>query len=168
MKDLKDFINEKLDINAQYDSFGFHPENKIELLDLIRALLPERGPKGNYNDIDVSKITDMSGLFSDEPLFNGDITKWNTKRVKNMAGMFMNTGAFNRDISGWDTSNVENMDAMFYCAWAFKKDISKWNVKKVKHNMDIFERCPLEDKPEFQPKFKTRDIRKITIRKIQK
>ena len=43
---------------------------------------------------DVSLVTNMSGLFKDYELFNGDITKWNTESVTNMESMFSGATSF--------------------------------------------------------------------------
>ena len=67
MKNLKEFITEKLRVNKDsISSKGkvktkYHPENKEELEKLIKKLLNERGENADLNDIDVSQIDDMSG-----------------------------------------------------------------------------------------------------------
>ena len=59
-------------------------ENKKELIGFIKQRIKEQGPKCDLNDIDVSKIDDMSFLFSDSK-FNGDISGWDVSNVKNMS-----------------------------------------------------------------------------------
>ena len=93
---------------------------------------------------DVSRVTDMSALFSiedprayrdpktrDTASFNADISKWDVSRVTNMADMFYGATSFNVDISKWDVSRVTNMANMFYGAASFNVDISKWDVSRV-------------------------------------
>jgi surface protein len=46
--------------------------------------------------------------------FNQDIGSWNVSKVTDMHGMFWNAVDFNQDISGWDVSKVTNMKAMFH------------------------------------------------------
>ena len=87
-------------------------ENKKELIGFIKQRIKEQGPKCDLNDIDVSKVTDMSHLFYWSK-FNGDISKWDVSKVEGMNGMF-NNSLFNDDISKWDVSNVEDMYCMFY------------------------------------------------------
>merc|ERR1719331_1533084 len=74
-------------------------------------------------------------MFQSVTTFNGDISKWDVSRVTDMSGMFFETESFNGDISKWDVSSVTDMNAMFFDAQAFNGDISKWDVSKVT-NMD--------------------------------
>ncbi|MFV0505830.1 MAG: BspA family leucine-rich repeat surface protein [Bacteroidales bacterium] len=84
---------------------------------------------------DVSKITDMSGMFSGATAFNnGDKSlNWESKTaaVTSMANMFQNATAFNQDISGWDVSKVTDMSGMFTGASAFNQNISPWNISSL-------------------------------------
>ena len=49
--------------------------SKRELKALIKQRIEEQGPNCDLNDIDVSRITDMSYIFFRSP-FKGDISKW--------------------------------------------------------------------------------------------
>ena len=64
MKSLVQFIQEKLVIKTS-TSFNhkYFPETAKELEDLIKKRINKEGREANLNDIDVSKITDMSSLF---------------------------------------------------------------------------------------------------------
>jgi surface protein len=44
-----------------------------------------------------------------QPNFNQDIGSWNVSKVTDMHGMFWNADDFNQDISGWDVSKVTNI-----------------------------------------------------------
>ena len=53
----------------------YFPQTKDELRSLIKQRIEDEGNEVDLNDIDVSAITDMSGLFSWID-FNGDISGW--------------------------------------------------------------------------------------------
>ena len=150
MKNLKEIIQEKLKIGSKskVNQYKYHPQNRGELLDLVKKLIQERGNNANLNDIDVSKIDDMNTLFymriNDE--FNGDISEWDVSNVTDMHAMFKES-KFNGNISNWDVSNVTNMNRMFEKS-KFKGNISEWNVNVDPEWMDnMFKRCPLEKNP---------------------
>ena len=152
MKSLTNYIQEKLVIkkNKRID-YKYFPQTKKELKDIIEQRIKEEGNKVDLNDIDVSKITDMSYLF-DDTTFNGDISNWNVSNVTNMHNMFFNCRTFNQDISKWDVSNVTNMSSMFKWCKTFNQDISEWDVSNVRFSLFMFTNCPIEEK--HKPKFK--------------
>ena len=94
MKNLREYIT----LNES-EMGSLRPTNRDELVRLINQRIKEQGPKCDLNDIDVSKITDMSYLF-DDTNFKGDISKWDVSNVKNMSGVFQYSD-FNGDISDW-------------------------------------------------------------------
>ena len=180
MKSLKSYIQEKLIIkksNKQSNNnYKYFPKTKEELKDIIVNRIKAEGNKVDLNDIDVSKITDMSSLF-ERTDFNGNISTWDVSNVTDMSRMFWGCKEFNQDISDWDVSNVTDMHSMFYkCskfnqdisewdvsnvtdmsymfAWCedFNQDISSWDVSKVKYFNNIFYNCEIEEK--YKPKFK--------------
>jgi surface protein len=108
---------------------------------------------------DTKEVTNMSGLvygsFPDSfGTFNQNIGNWNTSKVTNMSTMFTRQPLFNQDIStkvvsvsgvsytAWSTSNVTNMNAMFYIAndaiGNFNQNINNWNTAKVTNMTDLF------------------------------
>lgn len=150
-------IKEKLDIKpitktrlSELSQYNFFPNTKEELIEIIVKRINEEGLECDLNDIDVSKITDMSYLFSEYDEtdkarpnkhkemhnFDGDISKWNVSNVKNMRNMFAGS-AFGGGISEWNVSNVTNMSGMFMGSY-FNDDISKWDVGKVTDMSDMF------------------------------
>ena len=174
MKSLTHYIQEKLIIKK--NKYNYFPQTNEELKAIIKKRIKEEGKKVDLNDIDTSKITDMSHLFENTN-FNGDISNWNVSNVKNMNSIFASCKKFNSDISSWDVSNVTNMSYMFFwcelfnqdiSSWdvsnvndmnnmfyhckSFNQDISSWDVSNVKINNFIFDNCPIEEK--YKPKFK--------------
>ena len=120
MKSLVQFIQEKLIIKKS--KYNYFPETKAELKHIIKKRIKEEGNEVNLNDIDVSKITDMSYLFEDTD-FNGDVSNWDVSNVTEMNSMFSGCKSFNGDLSNWDVSNVKDMDFMFYNCKVFNQDI---------------------------------------------
>lgn len=72
----------------QKEQFKYFPQTKEELRNLIEQRIKVEGNKVNLNDIDVSAITDMSGLFEILKDFNGNISKWDVSKVTDMIRMF--------------------------------------------------------------------------------
>ena len=151
MKQINKYIQERLHINKDTGNhdhhYNYHPKTKDELKKLVNKLIKERGDDADLNDIDTSKITDMSYLFY-EFEFNGDISNWDVSNVEDMSYMFMGskfTGE-NGDISKWDVSNVYDMSSMFSYS-EFNGDISNWDVSNVKYMRGMFYKSPLEKNP---------------------
>ena len=89
MKSLQEIILEKLKIRkTNKPSYKYFPKTKENLQHLLKQLIKKRGNEGNFNDIDVSNITDMSYLFDYMKEFNGDISKWDVSNVTDMKYMF--------------------------------------------------------------------------------
>ena len=149
MKSLTSYIQEKLVIKkstsnkSKVASYTYFPETKEELKVIISQRIKDEGNEVDLNDIDVSKITDMSCLFYSKKNFNGDISNWDVSNVTNMSNMFYNCNKFNQDISNWDVSNVTDMYSMFCECSEFDKDVSAWNVSNVKDKSGIFNNCPI-------------------------
>ena len=128
MKQINYYILERLHINKDTGNrhYNYHPKTRDELKELVDKLIKERGYDADLNDIDTSKITDMSELFY-YSRFNGDISNWDVSNVKDMSCMFCEskfTGE-NGDISNWDVSNVKNMRRML--TWSpLEKNPPKW------------------------------------------
>ena len=118
-----------------------HPTTKEELAEEISIRL-DRG-QTNLNDIDTSKITDMSSLFyhvfQRRAVKDIDVSLWNTSNVTSMSYMFFGCSIFNCDISNWDVSKVNNMTCMFYGCYLFNQNLDKWNVGKRVNVREMFE-----------------------------
>lgn len=117
------------------------PMTIVQLAQLIKYNVRLHGWECNLNHIDVSNITNMSGLFAypwpystdvrtyDLNAFNGDISQWDVSNVIDMSFMFHHSD-FTGDISQWDVSNVADMSFMFYDS-VWNGDISNWDVSNV-------------------------------------
>ena len=118
-----------------------HPTTKYELAEEISIRL-DRG-QTNLNDIDTSKITDMSSLFyhvfQRRAIKNIDVSLWDTSNVTDMSYMFFGCSIFNCDISNWDVSKVNNMTCMFYGCYLFNQNLDQWNVGKRVNIREMFE-----------------------------
>ena len=100
----------------------YFPQTKEELRNLIKRRIKDEGNEVNLNDIDVSAITDMSGLFEILKDFNGNISKWDVSHVTDMSYMFFGCVSFNQDLSDWDVSQVTDMSSMFFGCASFNQD----------------------------------------------
>ena len=117
--------------------YKFFPMTKTKLQQIIKQQTDKYGNKVDLNNINVSKITDMSHLFQNLK-FNGNISEWDVSNVTDMYAMFASS-LFNGDISKWNVSNVINMSAMFFNS-KFNQDIPDWNVSNVTNMSSMFEK----------------------------
>jgi surface protein len=134
----------------------------------------------NINDIisgwDVSKVTNMTEMFSfcktfNQPLnswvintstvenvnmsvmfrycetFNQPLNNWNVSRVTNMGGMFTNCKTFNQPLNNWIVSQVENMKSMFSGCLRFNQPLNDWNVSRVTNMGSMFTNCKTFNQP---------------------
>lgn len=150
MKSLTKFVQEMYVNKIKRNKYKYFPKTKEELKDIITQRIKQEGNECDLNDIDVSKITDMSQLFENTN-FNGNISDWDVSNVKNMGFLFSGLLDFNGNVSNWDVSNVVDMRYMFYECLKFNRDISKWDVSNVKNMTNIFRGCPIEEK--YKPNF---------------
>ena len=115
------------------------PKTKDELQRMIKKEINKNGWNCDLNHIKTHKITDMSNLFgfgSGLKKFNGDISKWDVSKVENMSGMFSDS-KFNGDISNWDVSKVKDMNRMFFNS-EFNQPLNDWNVSNVENMESMF------------------------------
>ena len=171
MKSLKNFINEgfKLGKNkvSKTTERKYFPKNIDELREILYERL-EEDKNADLNDIDVSKIDNMSNLFKRFDPHDIDISEWDVSNVKNMNEIFRDCKNFkgeglenwnvrnvrqmvmsfegcknlNCDLSYWDVSSVQDMRSMFReCASFEGIGLENWDVSNVKYMTNMFRKC---------------------------
>ena len=153
MKNLNQYIKEKLIINKDYHDAMIVVKSFDELRKIIEDRYDKLGPGTkqdpiDFNDIDVSNIDSFCGkydrgLFAETKFKYIDISDWNVSNVTDMSYMFFNCRLLKSvgDISNWDISNVTGMSFMFCSVANFNQDISKWNVSSVETMEAMFDYC---------------------------
>ena len=101
-------------------------------------------PIGNW---DVSHVTNMNRMFSQAIRFNQPIGNWDVCNVTNMVSMFEETRSFNQPIGSWDVGHVTDMSYMFYQATNFNQPIGNWDVSKVTNMYQMFENAQNFNQP---------------------
>lgn len=121
--------------------------NDSNIYDLVDAYLDDKSrlPADLQNvpigDWDVSRVTDMEGLFNGKVNFDEPLNDWNVINVKNMRSMFFEAENFNQPLNKWHVTNVENMGSMFSYCEKFNQPLRKWNVSKVENMRQMFMGC---------------------------
>ena len=101
----------------------------------------------NPNYWDVSKVTDMSDLFSNCRYFNEDISDWDVSNVTDMERMFESAESFNQPLNKWDVSSVIDMNSMFESAESFNQPLNRWNVSSVNNMERMFKQAESFNQP---------------------
>ena len=152
MKKINNYITEKLHITKDTGKdipYTCHPKDRDELREILKERLA-KDKNADLNDIDVSKITNMLGLFEGLDPHNIHIEDWNVSNVKDMSHMFYACINFNCDLSTWDVSNVKDMIWMFTNCKKFDCDLNFWNVSNVEDMYNMFSGCKsLKNKPSW-------------------
>ncbi|MEQ9306096.1 MAG: BspA family leucine-rich repeat surface protein, partial [Marinoscillum sp.] len=108
-----------------------------EMFRMFDGAIAFNGNVSGWNLASTSTIN-FHQIFRDAVAFNGDVSNWDVSKVTNMFGLFNRASSFNGDVSNWDVSNVENMDNLFDEATAFDGDISKWDFESATSVGDLF------------------------------
>ena len=151
MKQLNYYIVEKLKINKDSNNkseYHYHPEKLSELIKLLIKLVNKRGSDADLNDVDVSRITDMSDLFhrvnhlSKYKIQFIDISKWDVSNVEDFESMFERCSNFTSDLLRWDFSSAKNVKFMFLNCSKFNSEVGKWKFNPELTNMlRMFDGC---------------------------
>ncbi len=128
-------------INSEYGPMPDWDVSKVTDMSGVFGYLSNENFNADLSAWDVSNVTDMSNMFA-QSNFNQDISSWDVSNVTNMSGMFSSGYKFNQDISSWDVSKVTNISYMFSNAWVFNQDLSSWDVSKVSKCKEFYWRHP--------------------------
>ena len=82
-------------------------------------------------NFDFTSTGDITGLFSNCDLFNGDVSGMNTSTITKLADVFKDCVSFNQPVDNWDVSNVANMVQLFEGADAFDQDLGSWDFSSI-------------------------------------
>ena len=122
---------------------------KEKLQKYIKSEIKKQGEHVVIQNIDVSRIEDLSDLFRDitDGVKTLDLSGWKTSNVKDMSWMFGGCKTLESlDLSGWDVSNVKTMNDMFACCENIEYlDITDWDNSKFKNMCAMFFGRPVPD-----------------------
>ena len=158
MKNLTEYLYEKLVVNKNYNPYTYVPKSFNELRKIIEQRYKEQGPGTeqnpiNFNDVDVSRITSFynesndtyAGIFEETEFEYIDISDWDVSNIEDMSNMFYECENLKSigDISNWDVSKVEDMRFMFGDCSKLELvgNLSNWNVSKVEDMSFMFGGC---------------------------
>ncbi|WP_298503931.1 BspA family leucine-rich repeat surface protein [uncultured Maribacter sp.] len=116
------------------DQWGTH-----EYQSMKRACFGCENMEYNATDVpDLTLVTDMSEMFEDTNLFNGNIDNWDVRNVTLMNDAFKGAHVFNQPLNSWDVSKVTNMSSMFYAAREFNQPLDTWVTSEVTNMASMF------------------------------
>lgn len=96
------------------------------------------------NDINISKVHNMGGLFSDcVKIKELEVSNWDVSQVTNFGAVFRRCSALSHvDVSKWDTSNGVIMSGIFTnCSNLTEIDVSNWVVGNAETISQMFYGC---------------------------
>ena len=148
MKNLKDIISEKLIINKniKINKYNYFPKNRRELTEIVTNKYKDLKDKNevlDLNDIDVSKIKDLSYLFELIYPKKVDMNNWNVSNVTDIHGLFWNNQIIEEvHIEDWDVRNVETAYGAFYFCKNIKElNLDNWEFNKCTEFDLMFKGC---------------------------
>jgi len=98
----------------------------------------------NLSDLDVSNVTNMTGMFSECHWLNQPLN-WDVSKVTNMSFMFSGCENFDQPLN-WNVSNVTIMSIMFDGCESFNQPLN-WDVSKVTSMATMFAGCTNFNQP---------------------
>jgi surface protein len=103
---------------------------------------------GSFTDTpNLSNVTDISFMFRDTNVFNGDISGWDVSSVQNMQHLFNNAFAFNQNLNSWNTASLTNCTFTFYGCSSFNQPVSSWDMSSVTSTRYMFFGTDLFNQP---------------------
>jgi hypothetical protein len=105
--------------------------------------------KKKIGDWDVSKVTNMSYMFSNCNKFNQPLNGWGAhiSNVTTMDYMFHNCEKFDQPLDSWgeNVSNVTEMNGMFWGCKEFNQKLNSWRVSNNTNMNTMFWDCPMKN-----------------------
>ena len=133
--------NDKLLEVVQFGTVGWESMEKMFLL--CKKMTFAAG----IDTPDLTKVSDMSQMFTYCSVFNQPLEKWTVSQVINMSGMFAYCSVFNQPLEKWTVSQVTNMSRMFEGCRAFNQPLGEWTVSQVTDMMWMFWGCSSFNQP---------------------
>ena len=98
MKSISTYVNEKLRISTSNREYAYVARTRERLIGYLEDHFTK---DADYNDVDVSYIDDMRGVFGDfmrRPYESLDISRWDVSYAEDMRYMFLNQKKINQDL----------------------------------------------------------------------
>ena len=99
---------------------------------------------------DMSRATNVSGMFQNCHWFNQPLSSWKLRNVKTMSRMFAAARSFNQPIGTWQVDSVQDMSYMFLHAFSFHQDLNSWNIASVTSMEGMFRDARSFDSSQLQ------------------
>ena len=135
---------------AQTIAFSKTNNQKIKTIgtDWSYAFSNARLSKFDGSNLDLSNVTNMSGMFQDNSI--SDLTgldNWDTSKVTNMSYMFDHTSISDlTPLANWNTSKVTDMSSMFaHTSVSDLTPLANWNVSNVTSMYEMFDSTSISD-----------------------
>ena len=139
----------------------YHPVNRRELMDIVDSMV--NNGYTDFNNIDVSRITDFDDIFSKDTSYwlndtghyetrkrnpgslqalpKIDVSSWNTSSGKTFRNMFKGYKGEIIGVEHFDVSSAEVLCGMFEDCINFNTDISHWDISNCHITASMFANC---------------------------
>ena len=130
--------------NLTYVNFIGSDFSKVETVERMFAVCKNLIKIDGLNDIDVSNVNNMGGLFTDcDNIPELDVKDWDVSKVTNFGAVFRRCYKLNKiDVSKWNTSNGSIMSGIFTNCTSLKEiDIYNWDTTNATTVSQMFYGC---------------------------